>query len=343
MTAHTIVILGPALSASAMALATERGIRVVTMKPYEEPEEIRNVLEAEQPDAIIVRMGYLTESAIAASRRLQVIVKHGVGVDTIDVAAATAFGIPVLIAPGANARSVAEHAFALMFAVARAVPYLDRRLRDGHWDKATATGTELLGKTIGVVGLGAIGRMLLSMAAPFQMRMLGYDPFVSSDRSASFGVPELEIVSDLNTLLGESDFVSLHCPLTEQNRGMIGAAQLARMKRSAFIINTARGELIDTTALVHALSSGEIAGAGLDTFFPEPPPPDSPLWRLSNLVATPHIGANTFEARERVGFLAVRQVLDALDGRPPDQNAIVNSAALAMATKRFGRQGNHPD
>ena len=328
MTPDTVVIMGPALSPPVMAAAETRGIRTVTMRPYERPDIARDLVEAEQPTAIIVRMGRLTRDIMAASGKLLVIVKHGVGVDTIDVDAATKRGIPVLIAPGANTRSVAEHALALMLSLARGVPELDRRMRSGHWDKATTTGIELFGKTLGVVGLGAIGRTLLSLAVPLGMKAVAYDPFVVGAGTNFPGLADLVLVPSLEALLREADIVSLHCPLTAGNRGMIGEAQFACMKPDAFLINTARGELVDPEALVRALSSGRIGGAGLDTFFPEPPAPDSPLWRFPNVVATPHIGAYTREAKERVGQIALGHVLDAIDGRPLNAEATVNKETL---------------
>ncbi len=315
-----------------MALAARHDVRVITMTPYASPDETAALLAAEQADAVIVRMGRLTEAAIAASSRLKVIVKHGVGVDTIDVGAATKHRIPVLTAVGANAQSVAEHALALMFSVSRSVPYLDSRLRHGHWDKAQSTGTELFGRTLGVVGLGMIGRILLSLVQPLRMPLLAFDPHLSQEAAAKLDIPGLTLVDDLDTILRRSDYLSLHCPLTPATRGMIGTAQLALMKRDAFLINTARGELIDMAALAGALSEGVIAGAGLDTFSPEPPPADNVLWPLHNLVVTPHVGANTHAAAARVGLMAMQHVLDALEGKPIDPRFAVNPSVLDART-----------
>lgn len=305
-----------------MALAARHGLRVITMAPYAAPDETATRIAAEQVDAIIVRMGKLTEAAIAASSRLKVIVKHGVGVDGIDVGAATRRGIPVLIAAGANAQSVAEHALALMFSVSRSVPYLDSRIRHGYWDKAASTGTELFGRTLGIIGLGTIGCILLSLVQPLQMQLLGFDPQIPP--STKLDIPGLTRVDDLETLLRQSDYVSLHCPLTPTTRGMIGASQLALMKRDAILINTARGELIDMTALTVALSERTIGGAGLDTLSPEPPPAESAMWSLDNLVVTPHIGANTHAAAARVGIMAMQHVIDVLDGKPIEPRFTIN-------------------
>ncbi|WBO58492.1 MULTISPECIES: hydroxyacid dehydrogenase [unclassified Acidocella] len=327
---RSVLVTGPALNEAAMALAARHNVRVITMTPYAAPDEAAALLAAEQADAVIVRMGRLTDAAIAASSRLKIIVKHGVGVDTIDVDAATKRQIPVLTALGANAQSVAEHALALMFGVSRSIPYLDGRIRQGHWDKATSIGTELFGKTLGIVGLGMIGRILLSLVQPLRMKLLAFDPKISADMKETLDITGLTLVDDLDALLQQSDYVSLHCPLTPSTRGMIGPSQLALMKRDAFLINTARGELVDMAALASALAEGKIAGAGLDTFSIEPPPADSDLWPLHNLVVTPHVGANTHAAAARVGLMAMQHVLDALDGKAIDPRFAVNPSVLNL-------------
>ncbi|MBX8489281.1 hydroxyacid dehydrogenase [Pseudomonas cichorii] len=321
---RTILLTGPELAADAMNLAASQGIRVIPTTPYLPAEELEAIIRAEQPDAIIVRQGQLTRAMIEASPRLKVIAKHGVGYNTIDIQAAAALGVPVSIAVGANAQSVAEHAFALMFSVARQTALLDARMRDGHWDKSSANGIELSGKTLGLVGLGSIGSILMDLVAPLQMKVKVYDPYLQQ-------LPERAHVSreeDFDRLLAESDVISLHCPLTDANYNLIGAAQFQRMRPGCILINTARGELIDTQALVDALSERKIAGAGLDTFNPEPPPADSPLWGLPTLVATPHVGANTSEARDRVALVALRQVIDVWEGTPLDPRCVVNRHLL---------------
>ncbi|ANC03303.1 hydroxyacid dehydrogenase [Pseudomonas putida] len=317
---HTILLTGPALAAEAMNLAAQHGVKIVPTTPYLPEDELEAIIRAEQPDAIVVRQGKLTRAMIEASPKLKLIAKHGVGYNTIDIQAAAEHGIPVSIAVGANAQSVAEHAFALMFSVARQTALLDARMRDGHWDKASANGIELSGKTLGLVGLGSIGSILMELVAPLRMKVKVFDPYLK-ELPARLHVEREE---DFDRLLAESDIISLHCPLTETNHNLIGAAQLERMRPGAILINTARGELIDTNALVKALSERRIAGAGLDTFNPEPPPADSPLWGLPTLVATPHVGANTSEARDRVGLVCVRQVLEVLAGNALDPRCVVN-------------------
>lgn len=321
---RTILLTGPELAADAMRLAASEGVRVIPTTPYLPAEELEAIIRAEQPDAIIVRQGALTQSMIEASSKLKVIAKHGVGYNTIDIQAAAARGVPVTIAVGANAQSVAEHAFALMFSVARQTALLDARMRDGHWDKASANGIELFGKTLGLVGLGSIGSILMDLVAPLKMKVKVFDPYLKQ-------LPErahVEREEDFDRLLSDCDIISLHCPLTDANHNLIGAAQLQRMRPGSILINTARGELIDTQALVEALSERKIAGAGLDTFNPEPPPADSPLWGLPTLVATPHVGANTSESRDRVGLVALQQIFDTWAGNALDPRCVVNRQLL---------------
>lgn len=313
----TIIVTGNALAPRAMGIAEKREARVLTIKPYAPPAELAAFVAAENADAIIVRAAHVTDEVMAASPRLKVIVKHGIGVDTIDLASATKRKIPVLITHGANAQSVAEHAFGLMFAVSRQSAWLDSRMRAGHWDKATSFGGELLGKTLGVVGLGSIGRALIDLVQPLKMRVVGLDPFVTS------GLNGVELVGDVDTLLRASDIVSLHMPLTDTTRNLIDKTRLGLMRRGAILINTARGGLIDHEALAVALSEGALTGAGIDCF-PSEPPKENPLSKLANVVMTPHIGANTREAAERVGVRAVEQALDTIDGKPFDPRANVN-------------------
>lgn len=321
---HTVLLTGPQLAPEAMHLAAAHGVRVIPTTPYLPEQELLAVIRAEQPDAIIVRQGQLTRAMIDASHALKIIAKHGVGYNTIDIQAAADLGIPVTIAVGANAQSVAEHAFALLFSVARQTAWLDARMRQGHWDKSSANGIELFGKTLGLVGLGSIGSILMDLVAPLQMRVKVYDPYLRELPMRA----HVEREEDLERLLADSDVVSLHCPLTDSNHHLIGTAQLARMRPGSILINTARGELVDTEALVRALREGQIAGAGLDTFSPEPPPADSALWDLPTLVATPHVGANTAEARDRVGLVALQQILAVWSGAELDPRCVVNRHLL---------------
>ncbi|MBD8825484.1 hydroxyacid dehydrogenase [Pseudomonas sp. CFBP 13602] len=321
---HTVLLTGPELAPEAMRLAAAEGLRIIATTPYLPETELLATIASEQPDAIIVRQGQLTRAMIDAAPSLKIIAKHGVGYNTIDIQAAAERGIPVTIAAGANAQSVAEHAFALMFSVARQTARLDARLRAGHWDKSSANGIELFGKTLGLIGLGAIGSILMDLVAPLRMRVKVYDPYLRELPQRT----HVEREENLDQLLADSDVISLHCPLTDSNHHLIGAVQLGRMRPGSVLINTARGELVDTQALVEALKQGQIAGAGLDTFSPEPPPADSALWDLPTLVATPHVGANTSEARDRVGLVALQQILAVWNGAQLDPRCVVNRHLL---------------
>lgn len=319
-----ILLTGPALAHDATSYAHDLGIQIIPTVPYMPADELASLIRQEQPDAIVVRQGKLTREMIQASFRLRAIAKHGVGYDTIDIHAAAERGIPVTIALGANAQSVAEHAFALMFSVARQTAWLDARTRKGNWDKATANGIELFGKTLGLVGLGSIGGILMDLVAPLQMKVKVFDPYLKALPDRAY----VERETDFDRLIESCDIISLHCPLTDGNRNLISTEQLKRMRPNSILINTARGELVDTQALILALQNDQIAGAGLDTFNPEPPPAESLLWSLPNLVATPHVGANTTESRDRVGLLAVQQIVKIWDGADLDPRCIVNRQLL---------------
>lgn len=321
---RSILVAGPPLTDAAMAAALKQGATVKSMKAYAEPAEIARLAAEIQPEAIVVRMGKITDEIISASPALKVIVKHGVGYDGIDVAAATRRRIPVLLARGANSQAVAEHTLALMFAVARSIPWLDSRIRTGHWDKASTTGVELLNKSLGIVGFGSIGRALQSMVAPLNMTVRVFDPFMSARPE------DLVVCGSLDELLEASDFVSLHCPLTSATRHMIGERELTLMGPPVFLINTARGGLIDEAALAKALANRVIAGAALDTFESEPLAADSPLRSLSNIVLTPHVGANTYDARDKVGVLAVNLIFDILDNRKSVLEYAANPESIAQ-------------
>lgn len=321
-----IAILGRAIAPQAMAMAKSAGAEVITTDGYLEGTELEAFMGREQPDAIILRLGKVTDAAMAADPRLKIIAKHGVGYDTIDIAAASKRGVAVTIATGANAISVAEHTLALLLGVARGVAYLDARIRAGHWDKAHFMGSELHGKTIGIVGLGAIGRHLAALCQAFGMQIVVFDPALRPSDALGF-----VLAGSVDELLATCDFVSLHCPLTDATRSMISTPQLAIMKPRSILINTARGGLVDIEALAIALREGVIGGAGLDTFPKEPPELSQEILGLSNLVVSPHVGASTAEAGERVGIMAMQQVLNYLAGTPIDGHFMVNSVPFDPA------------
>lgn len=256
-------------------------------------------------DAAIVGGRPITASMIVGSHRLKVIAMHGVGVDHIDRKAALANGVIVANAPGANASSVADLSIGLMLALARGIPQQSIELQHGHW--TSSVGTELWQKTLGLVGLGQVGRGVAMRARGFEMSVLVFDPYVSSDVFSELGVRPAE----LDELLAESDVVSLHAPATAETHFLINRERLAKMKPTAFLINTARGDLVDEAALLEALTAGRIAGAGLDAYANEPPPADG-LISLPNVVATPHIGAHTTEAVTRASVMAAQNVVSVL-------------------------------
>ncbi|WP_267433858.1 hydroxyacid dehydrogenase [Sphingomonas sp. GM_Shp_1] len=322
---YSVLVIGGAVAPAAQDAALTRGIALSSCKPYPDAGELADAANAVAADALVVRLGRVPREAMARMHSVRMIAKHGVGIDGIDVAAASERGIPVVVAGGANAQSVAEQGLALLLGVARSTAWLDRRIREGHWDKSTYAGTEVAGKAVGLIGLGAIGRAFLALLRPFGVSARVYDPYLSPDL-----LPDgAERVDDVDTLLASSDIVSLHCPLTDENRGLIDAAAIARMRPGAILVNTARGELIDEAALVAALRDGRLGGAGLDTFATEPIGADHPLLALDNVVVSPHVGANTHEARARVGVRCIEQIADYLERGVLDPRNHVNKAVPA--------------
>lgn len=307
--AISVLVIGGALSPLAEEKAAERGLSVSTCAPYPDAEALAEAASAVDAKALILRLGRIPREAIASMPGVRIIAKHGVGTDGIDLDAAAEHDVPVVVAGGANAQSVAEQGLALLLGVARSTALLDRRMRAGHWDKATYAGGEIAGKSVGLIGLGAIGRAFLALLQPFGVAAHIYDPYLPD----ALLPPHARRVASVAALLGASDIVSLHCPLTAENPGLIDADAIARMRPGAIIINTARGELIDEDALVAALRDDRLGGAGLDTFAHEPLAPDHPLLALDNVVLSPHVGANTREARARVGVRCVEQIADFLE------------------------------
>ncbi|MEP7072074.1 MAG: phosphoglycerate dehydrogenase [Verrucomicrobiota bacterium] len=248
-------------------------------------------------------------AVINAAPRLRAIGRAGVGVDNVDVDAATRRGVVVMNAPGANTISTAEHAFSLLLSLARNIPRADAMIKDGKWERKSLEGVELYRKTLGIVGMGRIGSELSRRALAFGLRVLAFDPFLSAARARTL---QVELFDDLNDLLKEADFITLHTPLTPETHHIINADRLARMPRGVRIINCARGGLIDEEALAQALHSGHVTGAALDVFETEPLPADSPLRKAPNLVLTPHLGASTAEAQESVGIEIAQSIRAAL-------------------------------
>jgi len=260
--------------------------------------------------AVLVRSATKMDAeAIAAAPNLKIIARAGVGLDNVDVPAASAAGVLVVNAPTSNIVSAAELAVSLLLAVARNVVPANLALKNGQWKRSQFGGVELQGKTVGIIGMGKIGMLVAQRLAGFDMKFVAYDPYVTS---APSGGPEIKMVS-LDELLAESDFVTIHIPKTDETKGLINAAALAKMKPTSFVINAARGGVLDEAALFTAITSGTIAGAGLDVYATEPCT-DSPLFGLDNVVATPHLGASTEEAQEKAGIAVAESVVAAFAG-----------------------------
>ncbi|MGU3493356.1 hydroxyacid dehydrogenase [Xanthobacteraceae bacterium A53D] len=307
----TVVSLGGPVAPEGEAMLRAAGITYISTAPYPPTADVIALLAECQADAIIVRtVEHITAEVLKASPKLKLVHKHGAGTNDIDVAAAKVLGIPVCAAVGANAHSVAEHALALMFALIKDIRGQDAFVRAGKWAPKAYNGHELRGRLLGLVGMGLIGRSLARMASAVGMSVQAYDPFAPDE---VFG-PDCTRAPDLDALLANADIISLHCPLTEDTRNLINARTLGLMKPTALIINTARGEVIDEPALTEALKAGTIAGAGLDTFSPEPPAADNPLWQLDNVVVSPHIGGVTEEARREVSLMACGNTIAFLKG-----------------------------
>ena len=254
-------------------------------------------------DALLIRSATkVTEKVLDAAKKLKLIGRAGIGVDNIDVKAATERGVIVMNTPDANATTTAELAVAHMMSLSRHLPEADRSIRAGKWERSQLMGTELAHKTLAVFGFGTIGRIVSQRGLGLRMRVIAYDPFVTPERFKELGVEPV----DFDTLIAEADYLTLHCPMNDKTRGIIGAAQFAKMKNDVRIVNCARGGLIDETALYAALKDGQAAGAALDVYENEPPE-DSPLLTLDNIVFTPHLGASTFEAQDAVSIEIARQ------------------------------------
>ncbi len=298
-------VLVTAADLAPQALDLLKNLEVVYAGKTPTEEDLVALAKRHDPVAIIVRYGKVGAAVMDAAPSLKVISKHGSGTDTIDKVAAQARGIEVVAAVGANAAAVAEQALALMLACAKSVVPLDARMHAGHWDKATHKSLELGGRTVGLVGLGAIGQRFARMAHGIGMRVIGFDPFAKN-------LPDYIQTVDLATIWREADVISLHCPLTDENRGMLNAETLAQCKRGVIVVNTARGGLIDEAALLAAVRSGQVAGAGLDSFAVEPMTAGHPFQGQERIVLSPHIGGVTSDAYVNMGVGAAKNLLAVL-------------------------------
>jgi D-3-phosphoglycerate dehydrogenase len=301
-----------------------KGIALLAESPHFEVETSGGLKEDEliarigQLDALIVRsQTKVTAKAMAAAIRLKVIGRAGVGVDNVDTGAATERGIVVMNTPGGNTISTAEHTFSLLLSLARKIPQAHASIAAGKWDRKSFEGTELCGKTLGIIGMGRIGGEVARRAIAFGMNVIAFDPYLVQSRARSL---QVELADDLPALLTRADFITVHMPLTAETNKILNAAALAQCKKGVRIVNCARGGLVDEAALLEALKSGQVAGAALDVYEKEPPPDDFPLRSLPNVVLTPHLGASTSEAQESVGIEIAQAISEFLI------NGIINNA-----------------
>ncbi len=300
-----VLVTGNDLAPQALALLGNFEVIFAGKTPTE--DDIVALCKHHNPVAIIVRYSKVGAAAMDAAPGLKVISKHGSGTDTIDKPAAAARGIEVVAAVGANAAAVAEHAMALLLACAKSVVALNARMHAGHWDKATHKSVELEGRTVGVIGLGAIGLRFARMADAMGLRVLGFDPFAKD-------LPAYAVPADLNTIWREADAISLHCPLTPENTKLLNAQTLAACKKGVIIVNTARGGLIDEPALLEAVRSGHVGSAGLDSFGIEPMTAPHPFHGEARIILSPHVGGVTADAYVKMGVAAAQNALAVLNG-----------------------------
>lgn len=317
------VLITDGLSAAGLKILQETpGVEAV-VKDGLTPEQVREALA--EADGIIVRSKTkLTPKILEGQKRLKVVVRAGVGVDNIDLPAATREGIIVMNTPAGNTISTAEHTLALMLALSRNVAPAAAVMKAGKWDRNKFTGTQLAGKTLGVVGLGRIGLAVARRAVALEMTVIGYDPFFSAEKAAEQGI---ELVRDVDELIPRVDYLTVHTPLTPETENLIDANRVARMKKGVRIVNCARGGIVNEDALADAIESGHVAGAALDVFVEEPPAADHRLRKLDNVLLTPHLGASTDEAQESVGVEAAELITAYLTRN--EIRAAVNTAPIS--------------
>ncbi len=299
------VLISDKLSPAAIAIFKERGIEA-DVKTGLTPAELREIIG--QYDGLAIRSATkVTKEVLDVATNLKVVGRAGIGVDNVDVKSATSRGVVVMNTPHGNAITTAEHAIAMMFALARQLPEASASTKAGKWEKNRFMGVELTAKTLGLIGCGNIGSIVADRAVGLKMKVLAYDPFLTETRAVELGVEK----ADLDTVLAKADFITLHTPLIEATRNILSREALAKTKKGVRIVNCARGGLLDEAALYDALKSGHVAGAALDVFEVEPAT-DSPLFELENVVCTPHLGAATTEAQENVALQVAEQISDFL-------------------------------
>lgn len=317
---HRVLVTDKVALSGLGPLVDHPEISVVSVDDSASEEFLTELAEA---DALVVRSATtVTGDLLTSAPRLKVVGRAGVGVDNVDVAAASARGIAVFNAPGANTNAAAELTIGLLLSVARRIPSADASLRSGEWDRAAFKGVELKGKVLGLIGAGRIGGEVALRCRAFGMGVVVYDPYLTEARAEEIGARLVE----LGEVLDDADFISIHVPLNDETRGIVGEDALGRMKATAFVVNASRGGVIDEDALAAALAAGVIAGAALDVFEDEPLPPDSALRDAPNLVLTPHLGASTDEAQVGVATEVAEKIGALLT--TGDTSRAINSADL---------------
>ncbi len=317
------ILISDKLSQEGISVFTADADFHVDIKLGMKPDELKAVIA--DYDALVVRSEtQVSADVISSATKMKVVGRAGVGLDNIDIPAATRAGIIVMNTPDGNTISAAEHTMAMMMSLARNIPQANASLKSGKWERPKFMGVELLGKTLGIIGLGRIGSEVAKRARGFGMKLVAYDPFASPEKANTLGV---EIVS-LETLLQESDFITPHAPKTKETSHLIGAKELAMMKKGVRLINVARGGIYDEVALAESLKSGHVAGVALDVFEVEPPI-GNPLLEFDNVIVTPHLGASTEEAQVNVAIALAHQIIDALNGRTIANAANIPAIDLA--------------
>jgi len=318
MTFH--VLVPDSVNKKAVEILEQAGLKVTAPGQMKREETLAAIADA---DALIIRSATKADAAlINASTKLKAIARAGVGVDNVDLAAASAKKIAVMNTPAGNTVATAEFAFGLMLALARHIPQSFVSMQGGKWDRKSYQGVELRGKTLGIVGYGRIGQAIGKRAAAFDMTVLAYDPYIPADTIRKIGAEPVT----LDELFAKSDFITLHSVITDETRGMINAANIAKMKKGVRIVNAARGALINDADLAEALKSGQVAGAALDVYNEEPPAADHPLIGLPNVIHTPHLAASTDEAQVAVAIEAAELIVAAL--QKGEFKNVVNADAL---------------
>ncbi len=328
MSKPIVLVTSTTVSEEAQSLLRGAGIDIAFMQGPITEKSLISEFSRQGIMAVILRgPAPFTPAVFAAAKNLKIIAKYGAGIDSVDLQSATAGGVAIMVTSGANADAVAEHSLALMLALVRELPRFDRELRKGGWKNPHYIVRDFRERTVGIVGYGQIGQRTARLASACGAKVVVYS------RSRAELPPDMMWEDSLDGLLGRADIVSLHCPLTDQTRGMIGQKQLGSMKPGALLINTSRGKLIDEPALIAALKSGRLAGAGLDTYATEPPDSANPLFALPNVICTPHIASSTTGAGAQMGTIAANSIISYLRGEIYDRRNFINPQVLDVVKR----------